>query len=128
MALPFQGWGVKAQRHPQLAEASQGCRGTRADTVRLMAEPTLLTLRRAGESSPTPMSSQHSPPASPVPGHPPTSQLFPLIPTAEAALTELAVLSHVQLDDAIGDGGGSRDLQHHVGVFDNVPIFLCGHL
>ena len=46
----------------------------------------------------------------------------------EAALTELAVQLHVQLEDAVGNGGGSRDLQHHIGVLGDGPVFRSGHL
>ena len=53
-------------------------------------------------------------------------------PTSRApswgTLTELAVCPHVQLDDAVGNGGGSWDLQHHVAVLDDVPILHCWHL
>lgn len=38
------------------------------------------------------------------------------------ALTELTVLFHVQLNDTIGDGGSSWDLQHHARVLDHVAI------
>lgn len=104
-----------------------------------MAEDTLLTLRRAGETAPHTLPAQ---PPVPCHGTAPNAQDLTSIPSVrpredslslslgsvgqepqqEAALTELAVQFHVQLDDAVGDGGGSRDLQHHVGVLGNSPI------
>lgn len=104
-----------------------------------MAEDTPLTLRRAGETAPHALPAQ---PPDPCHGTAPNTQDLASIPSVrprenslslslgsvsqepqqEAALTELAVQFHVQLDDAVRDGGGSRDLQHHVGVLGDSPI------
>lgn len=51
-----------------------------------------------------------------------------LLPGQEAALTKLAVPFHVQLEDTVGDGGGSRDLQHHAAVPDHGPVLRGRHL
>ena len=84
----------------------------RRDIPKLLQDLSLLQPRAAGDPLPVCLAKVGCPSAQAQP---------PQRAPSRGALTELAVHSQVQLDDAVGQGGGRRDLQHHVAALADVP-------